>query len=157
MKVSVDLDTCDGNGVCMSICHEVFDVYQHVSGNYFIRAFSMLMTAPLFVGWWIAGARYLMAQDPTIDAKWRLRDWLRAARDYRMPGPWKLLVTTPIRYMRPSHHPNNEASTQMAIDYLAYSPVAKAARERAMSASKSPDLSRGLETSGAGADKAEVR
>jgi ferredoxin len=26
MKVSVDLDTCDGNGVCMSICHEVFEV-----------------------------------------------------------------------------------------------------------------------------------
>jgi ferredoxin len=26
MKVSVDLDTCDGNGVCMSICHDVFDV-----------------------------------------------------------------------------------------------------------------------------------
>lgn len=29
MKVSVDLDTCDGNGVCMSICHEVFDVDEH--------------------------------------------------------------------------------------------------------------------------------
>ena len=26
MKVSVDFDTCDGNGVCMSICHEVFEV-----------------------------------------------------------------------------------------------------------------------------------
>ena len=26
MKVAVDLDTCDGNGVCMSICHEVFEV-----------------------------------------------------------------------------------------------------------------------------------
>ena len=26
MRVSVDLDTCDGNGVCMSICHEVFEV-----------------------------------------------------------------------------------------------------------------------------------
>jgi len=26
MKVWVDLDTCDGNGVCMSLCHEVFDV-----------------------------------------------------------------------------------------------------------------------------------
>ncbi|GBE63924.1 hypothetical protein MFM001_03860 [Mycobacterium sp. MFM001] len=26
MKVFVDLDTCDGNGVCMSLCHEVFDV-----------------------------------------------------------------------------------------------------------------------------------
>lgn len=28
MKVSVDLDTCDSNGVCMSICHEVFDVQE---------------------------------------------------------------------------------------------------------------------------------
>jgi ferredoxin len=26
MKVLVDFDTCDGNGVCMSICREVFDV-----------------------------------------------------------------------------------------------------------------------------------
>jgi predicted metal-dependent hydrolase len=38
----------------------VYDVYQNVCGSYFIRAFSMLTTAPLFVGWWIAGARYLM-------------------------------------------------------------------------------------------------
>jgi ferredoxin len=28
MRVSVDFDTCDGNGVCMSICHEVFDVQE---------------------------------------------------------------------------------------------------------------------------------
>jgi ferredoxin len=26
MRVSVDFDTCDGNGVCMSICRETFDV-----------------------------------------------------------------------------------------------------------------------------------
>lgn len=26
MKVSVDFDTCDGNGVCMSLCHEVFEL-----------------------------------------------------------------------------------------------------------------------------------
>ena len=26
MEVLVDFDTCDGNGVCMSICREVFDV-----------------------------------------------------------------------------------------------------------------------------------
>ena len=58
----------------------VFDVYQNVCGNYLLRAFSMLMTAPLFVFWWIAGARYLMSNDPIIDAKWRWRDWLRAAR-----------------------------------------------------------------------------
>jgi ferredoxin len=26
MRVSVDFDTCDANGVCMSICAEVFEV-----------------------------------------------------------------------------------------------------------------------------------
>ena len=97
-----------------------------------------------------------MAQDPTIDAKWRLRDWLRAAREYRLPGPWKLMVTSPIRYMRPNHHPSTEADTQMAIDYLEYSPVAKAARERARTHSKSPDLSRGTVASSAEA-RAGVR
>ncbi|MGO4442237.1 metal-dependent hydrolase [Mycobacterium sp. 2YAF39] len=109
----------------------VYDVYQHVSGNYFIRAFSMLMTAPLFIGWWVAGARYLMAADSTIDQKWRWRDWVKAARQDKLPGPWTLMVTQPLRYMRPSNHPSREASTQMAIEYLEYSPVAKAARERA--------------------------
>ena len=47
--------------------------------------------------------------------------------------------------MRPSHHPNDEASTQMAIDYLEYSPGRrKAARERAhrypISADKEPEV-----------------
>ncbi len=107
----------------------VFDVYQNVCGNYLLRALSMLMTAPLFVAWWIRGARYLMDNDPTLDAKWRWRDWLRAARQYKLPGPWNIMVTVPLRYMRPSHHPNTEASTQMAMDYLEYSPAARAARE----------------------------
>lgn len=26
MRVSVDFDTCDGNAVCMSICHQVFEL-----------------------------------------------------------------------------------------------------------------------------------
>jgi predicted metal-dependent hydrolase len=109
----------------------VFDVYQHVCGNYFIRAFSMLMTTPLFYAWWIAGAKYLMAHDPTTDQKWRWRDWLRAAREYKLPGPWQLMVTQPARYMRPSHHPGPEAVTTMAVEYIKKSPAAKAARERA--------------------------
>jgi uncharacterized protein len=109
----------------------VFDVYENVSGSYLIRALSMVTTTPLFVGWWIAGARYLMNADPTIDAKWRWRDWLREAREGRLPGPWRLMVTMPLRYLRPGHHPSREADTQMAVDYLEYSPAARAARERA--------------------------
>jgi hypothetical protein len=81
--------------------------------------------------WWLAGVRFLMANDATIDAKPRWRDWLRAARQYRVPGPWKLIVTVTARYLRPSHHPSTEASTQMAMDYLEQSPAARAARQAA--------------------------
>jgi hypothetical protein len=108
----------------------VFDVYQNVCGSYPLRLLSMLLTAPQFLFWWMAGVRFLMAHDPTIDARPRWRDWRRAARQYRVPGPWQLLVATPARYLRPSHHPNAEASTRMAMDYLARSPAARAAREK---------------------------
>jgi hypothetical protein len=110
----------------------VFDVYQNVCGNYPLRALSMLVTAPQFVLWWLLGIRFLMTHDPTVDAKPKWSDWLRAARQYRVPGPWKLIVTVPIRYLRPSHHPSTEASTQMAMEYLEHSPAARQARERAM-------------------------
>ncbi len=109
----------------------VFDVYQNVCGNYGLRALTMLSTAPTFAFWWIAGLRFLMANDPTINAKPRWRDWLRAARQYRVPGPWLIAVTVPGRYVRPGYHPRAEVSTQLAMDYLEHSPVARAARERA--------------------------
>jgi predicted metal-dependent hydrolase len=106
----------------------VFDVFQEVSGSYLVRAASMLFTAPAFAGWWLAGVRFLMHQDPTVDAAPSWADWLRAARQYRVPGPWKLLVTTPVRYLRRRHHPSAEASTDMAMQYLSHSPAARAAR-----------------------------
>lgn len=109
----------------------VFDVYQNVCGNYALRALTMLSTAVTFAAWWIAGVRFLMAQDPTISTKPRWRDWWRAARQYRVPGPWLVVVTVPTRYIRPGHHPSGEMSTQLAMDYLAQSPAARAARKLA--------------------------
>jgi predicted metal-dependent hydrolase len=41
------------------------------------------------------------------------------------------MVTQPLRYMRPHHHPGPEAVTEMAVQYIKNSPAAKAARERA--------------------------
>jgi predicted metal-dependent hydrolase len=38
-----------------------------------------------------------------------------------------LLYGSVPRYMRRSHHPREEASTQMAMDYIARSPAAQAA------------------------------
>jgi uncharacterized protein len=115
----------------------VFDVYQNVCGNYPLRALSMLLTAPAFLFWWVAGVRFLMAHDPTTTAKPRWRDWLRAAREYKVPGPWNLIVTCTLRYLRPSHHPSTAASTQMAMDYLAQSPAARAARQAAQADQRS--------------------
>ena len=109
----------------------VFDVYQDVCGNYLLRVVTMMSTAPTFAYWWIAGLRFLMANDPTTSAKPRFRDWFRAARQYRVPGPWLVAVTVPTRFVRPGYHPSREVSTQLAVEYLEQSPAARAARERA--------------------------
>jgi predicted metal-dependent hydrolase len=109
----------------------VYDVYDNLSGSYVLRALGMLFTAPALLMWWRAGVRYLMANDPTVRRAPQLREWLRAARQYRIPGPWTLLVTTPVRYLRPRHHPTGEASTTLAMQYLARSPAARAVRTSA--------------------------
>jgi uncharacterized protein len=54
-----------------------------------------------------------------------------------VPGPWSLGVICTLRYLRPSHHPSTEASTQMAMDYLAQSPAARAARLAAQAVQRS--------------------
>jgi hypothetical protein len=112
----------------------VFDVYEELCGSYALRALAMAFSGPALLSWWLAGVRFLMAEDPMIDATPRWRDWLRAARQYRVPGPWSLLVTTPLRYLRRHHHPEGEASTDMAMQYLAQSPAARAAAEAAEAA-----------------------
>jgi predicted metal-dependent hydrolase len=106
----------------------VYDVFQDLSGSYIERSLSMLFTAPSLLAWWLRGVRYLMAHDPTSPPRPGLRDWFRAARQYRVPGPWMLLVTTPVRYLRPSHHPSKEGSTELARQYLAESPAAQKAK-----------------------------
>jgi uncharacterized protein len=87
--------------------------------------------------WWIAGVRFLMANDPTVTAKPRLRDWLRAAREQKVPQAWNLIVICTLRYLRPNHHPSTEGNTQMAMDYLERSPSATAARQAALADKRS--------------------
>jgi hypothetical protein len=109
----------------------VFDVHDYVSGNRLQRSAAMIGVVVILSLHWIVGVRFLMRNDPALDgAKPRWRDWLRAAREDRLPSPWTLYGAAP-RYLRPSHHPNREASTQMALDYLARSPAAQAAKNGA--------------------------
>jgi predicted metal-dependent hydrolase len=114
----------------------VYDVFEDLSGSYVLRCLAMLFVAPMLLGWWLRGLRYLMAHDPTSPPRPSWRDWFRAARQYRVPSPWMLIVTTPVRYMRPGHHPSKEASTELARQYLAQSPAARQARAAAGNGSR---------------------
>jgi uncharacterized protein len=109
----------------------VYDVFENLSGNYLVRCMGMLFVAPSLLAWWLSGVSYLMTHDPTVQRRPRWRDWLRAARQYRVPGPWMLIVTTPLRYLRRGHHPSREASTKLAMQYLETSPAAKQSRAAA--------------------------
>jgi uncharacterized protein len=75
----------------------------------------------------------LASHDEYESGKWRSRA-IRLLDPEELPFDqywgWKLLVTVPMRYLRPSHHPSAEASAQMAMDYLEHSRAARAARER---------------------------
>jgi len=107
-----------------------FDLYQHLDGRYLRRVRQMLVVAPGMAAMWILGVRFLMANDPTGSRRPRLRDAIRARRRYDLPGLWKLiLLVTP--YLKPSYHPSQHGSTSQAVAYLATSPAAMAADERA--------------------------
>ena len=105
----------------------VFDVHSHVSGSYLQRATTMVEVVFFLSLFWVLGVRFLMRNDPSLGgAKPRWRDWLRASRQGRVAGPMRLYGAAP-RYLRPRHHPSEEASTSMALEYLARSPAAQAA------------------------------
>ena len=109
----------------------VFDVHSHLSGSRLQRATTMAEVVFFLSLFWVLGVRYLMRHDPSLSgAKPRWRDWFRAARQGRLPGPGRLYGAAP-RYIRPSHHPITEGSTEMAMVYLARSPAAQAAEAAA--------------------------
>ncbi len=118
----------------------VYDVYEDICGSYALRCLAMLFTAPSLLAWWLRGLSYLMAHDPTAPPRPRWRDWCRAAREHRVPGPFMLIVTTPLRYLRRGHHPSTEVSTDLARQYLAESHAARRAEEAAAAGQVASDM-----------------
>ncbi|WP_018656806.1 metal-dependent hydrolase [Actinomadura flavalba] len=107
-----------------------FDVYQHVSGAYwrrFLAFFAGVIAMPLAVYF---GAAFLCAKDPTLHGvRPRVRDYRRAVRRGLFPGN-RFMVAAARRYLRRDYHPSRECSTRRALDYLAVSPAARAAKRR---------------------------
>lgn len=105
-----------------------FDLYEHAGGPLLFarRVLTMVGVSLVMSGCWIAGVRFLMRHDPTLDRRrYRARDFVRAARQHRAPG--RELVAAVPRYLRRSHHPSHEGSLETALAYLAMSPAARAA------------------------------
>jgi uncharacterized protein len=107
----------------------VFDVHRAVGGRWLQRATGMLTAAPLLAYWWVEGVRFLMERDPNVQASPSWRQFLAAGREHKLPTPRDLFGGVP-RYLRPSYNPAQEFSTARALDYMARSPAATAARER---------------------------
>jgi hypothetical protein len=108
-----------------------FDAFQALGGRarYALRVEGMVLAFPMMVLLWHRGVRFLVRHDPAMTGRrYRMREYTRAVRQRRAPGV-ELLHAVP-RYLRPSHHPRQEATPERALAYLASSPAALAARAR---------------------------
>jgi hypothetical protein len=107
-----------------------YDLYMHLDGRYLRRVRAMLIVAPAMGALWLRGVHFLMANDPAGRRRPRLRDALALRRRYGLPSLGALLVSF-LPYLRPGYHPSQHGSTSQAVAYLASSPAARAADERA--------------------------
>ncbi|MGI8330457.1 metal-dependent hydrolase [Actinomadura scrupuli] len=110
----------------------VFDVYRHLGGKYPMRVAAYVFSLALMAyGTW-PGAMELMRQDPTVHGKVTFPrvfvSYLRSVRRGHLPAVFRMFARQSLVYLRPAHHPSRVASTQQALDYLATSPAATAAR-----------------------------
>jgi predicted metal-dependent hydrolase len=100
-----------------------FDLYQHLSGSWVRRCLSMVVASLVLVHLWVAGTRFLMANDPTAPGKATWRGYLRGARLGRLPTVRQLCGTLPA-YYRATYHPSVQGDTAKALAYLSTSPAA---------------------------------
>lgn len=98
---------------------EVADaMFRHVSGNIPLRTAAAAVVFPLFGVLAFIGVRHLVKNDPHLPHRLRVKDYLRAARQGRVPGP-VYMVRAGLRYFSPTHSPLKEGSTEQALAYLA--------------------------------------
>lgn len=110
-----------------SVAH---DLFVSVGGGYVQRLLLMLLVGPILLALWLWGTRYFLQQCSEPGQRFRLlREWRRAAEQDRLPS-LSMLLQAASRYLRRDFHPEHEAETALADDYLAVSPAAQAALSR---------------------------
>jgi predicted metal-dependent hydrolase len=106
-----------------------FDVMKHLQAGWWRQVRTQLLVTPVMLLLWIRGLRFMYSVDPELPAgaKPRWRDYFSAARRGLVPGPLRLIRAIPA-YYKPSFHPSQLGGVDRAVDYLAVSPAARAAR-----------------------------
>lgn len=109
-----------------SVAH---DLLVHLDPRWSRRTRVLIPALVILARLWIQGVAFLLRHDPE-PTRPRWRDLRRASRlGLFMPaGP---TLRGLLAYLRPGHHPSQHGSTDAALAYLATSPAARAADERA--------------------------
>lgn len=106
---------------------EVADaMFRHLSNNMLLRTATAVVTFPLFIILAYIAVETLVAKDPQLPQRFRFKDYLRAARQDRVPRVGDVLAAC-LRYFNPKHSPLHEGSTQQALAYLNQMPAFKPA------------------------------
>lgn len=119
-----------------------FELFEHLCqtrlGFYVSRQALMAIVTPIFLGLWFKGVQYMIKQDPTaplITPRSLIGIVMQfekvAAQQQTLPS-LKVLFGSLISWAKPSYHPEHEADTQVALDYLATSPAAMAAAQQTL-------------------------
>lgn len=100
------------------------DLFESRGGGYLYRLALMLLVGPMLILlWWLGTRFFLRQQSPPRQVKF-WREWRRAARQDRLPT-FSFLLISVWRYLRPGYHPQDEADTAIALDYLQRSPATR--------------------------------
>ncbi len=93
-------------------------VFRQLSGNFLLRTTAATFVFPLFGALAWIGVQQLSANDTRFPYRGvRIRDYLRASRQGRVPAPGFLLRRA-LGYFSPRYSPLNEGSTEQALAYL---------------------------------------
>lgn len=104
-----------------------FDTMKHLRSGYWRQVRAQLAVTPVMLLLWIRGVRFMYSLDPLVPpgTKPRWRDYFRAARSGLVPGPLRLARVVGD-YYKPGFHPSQLGGLDLAVDYLAVSPAARA-------------------------------
>ncbi|WP_328808112.1 metal-dependent hydrolase [Nonomuraea antri] len=101
-----------------------FDLFTHLDGGYPRRVRTMALTGVALVWLIRRGAAFLLAHDPLVRGRLRVKwtHFFHRAHQGRVPTLRSLALAAP-RYLRPGFHPSQEGDLQQALDYIARSPA----------------------------------